>query len=676
VEKLLRPQLTAEGSFTERYSLPQQMMAALVAIDRDRAEPIVIARIRDGLDGMGELSPVEAIWAAGRIDTTHGRNVILERFVAQLQNTSERNELLRSGELLAGTWLPDQLHSLVVTTAGLLNRDGNDLAQLLVDAIAPNMREHDEFPLGNRLNRVKDLLTGAKCEARNFASEAVRLVTDARELSAAELCKLLWIAGDNRCEATLIKKLEAPVSIARAAWYERNSVVRALGTCGTDAGAKAVLSYLRSEKDISIDFDEQTLYPLLRRKLITADEIADVARDPKVPAGGRIASLLALADLDAPAYKDVFLAVAEDADEIQRYAVRMLGGTSDSSVVPFLRDLLRNSTALAIRAQAAESLAWLDAWEALPDIERAAGQSSARNFVGALAHFAALSSLPIVQDGLAKESPDQRYEFLRAIGSFWKHPQGRQAVQSEFAKWSTDGQDWFDNQSSLIVGMIDHDPNECLRQFNTAYDNGHVKARARETMASLIPQLFDGGLADRQLLKESIKRLVCDLHVPARQRSVNAFTKLDPAFCTLIYEELKRSATSERERACATYMLGFWSSDSGEIAKMRFDGELLVRQAADAARDMQRLRTAMTWHVERFTADDGLARLSSYLCLKEHGQLSSIWEVNDLTRQPSLTYTFAHELTSAISERLRNDYRKMEEEEKKLEDSRGTVWFN
>ena len=84
----------------------------------------------------------------------------------------------------------------------------------------------------------------------------------------------------------------------------------------------------------------------------------------------------------------------------------------------------------------------------------------------------------------------------------------------------------------------------------------------------------------------------------------------------------------------------------------------------------------MTWHVERFTADDGLARLSSYLCLKEHGQLSSIWELNDLTQQPSLTYTFAHELTSAISERLRNDYRKMEEEEKKLEDSRGTVWFN
>jgi hypothetical protein len=191
-----------------------------------------------------------------------------------------------------------------------------------------------------------------------------------------------------------------------------------------------------------------------------------------------------------------------------------------------------------------------------------------------------------------------------------------------------------------------------------------------------VPQLSNGGLADRQLLKESIKRLICDRHVPARLRSLNALTKLDPAFCTLIYEELKRSSTSERERACATYMLGFWSSDSREIGKMGFDGELLVRQAADAARDMQRLRTAMTWHVERFSADDGPARLSSYLCLKEHGQLSSIWEVNDLTERPSFSYTFAQQLTTGISERLKNDYRKMEDEEKKLEDSRGTVWFN
>jgi hypothetical protein len=296
--------------------------------------------------------------------------------------------------------------------------------------------------------------------------------------------------------------------------------------------------------------------------------------------------------------------------------------------------------------------------------------------VGALAHFAATSSLPIVLDGLAKESPDERHDFLRAIGSFWKYPTGHQAVLGEFAKWSTGVQDWFDNRSSLIVGMVNHEPNECLKQFNTAYDNGHINPRARETLASRILQLFVGDLVDRQLLKESIKRLVCDLHVPARERIVNALVKIDPAFCTLIYEELKRSAASERERACATYMLGFWSSDSGEIGKARFDGELLVRQAADAAREVQRLRSAMTGHVQRFSADDGLARLSSYLCLRDHGQLSSIWELNELTRPPSVSYTFAHELTRAISERLKSDYRKKEEEEKKLEDTRGTVWFN
>jgi hypothetical protein len=117
LEELLKPQPTAEGSFLERYSLPQQMMAALVAIDRDRAEPIVLARIRDGLNGTGELNPVEAIWATDRIETTQGRSVVLKAFLAQLQDTPERNELWRSGELLAGTWLPAQLRSLVATTA-------------------------------------------------------------------------------------------------------------------------------------------------------------------------------------------------------------------------------------------------------------------------------------------------------------------------------------------------------------------------------------------------------------------------------------------------------------------------------------------------------------------------------------------------------------------------------
>lgn len=677
LEKLLNPQLAADGGLVERYSLPQQIMAALVAIDSSRAEPIVVAKIREGINGKGELSPFEAILAAERISTADGRSVVLREFLAQLRSTPERNQLWRSSELLADTYLPDQLRSLITTATEALTRDGSDLAGLLVDAIAPNMREHDEFPLGNRLNRVKDLLTAAKCEARNFGPEAARLLADARDLSAAELCKLLWIIGDSRCEEAIIKKLEAPVSTARTVWYERNSAVRALGTCGSDAGAKAVLSYLRSERDISIYFDEQTLYPLLRRKLITSEEISEVARDPRVPAGGRIACLLALADVDAPAHKSVFLTVANDGDEaIQRYAVRMLGGTKDSSVVPFLRDLLRTSKAQTIRAQAAESLAWLEAPEAVPDIERAATQGSPRSFVAALAHFAAASSLPIVIEGLAQEPPDQRHEFLRAIGSFAKYPQGQKAIQQEFAKWEAGRQDWFDNQSSLIVGMIDHEPNECLRQFNAAYDNGFVNTRAREIMASRIPRLFNGRLADYQLLKDSIMRLVCDSHVPARERAVNALTKLDATFCTLIYEESKRTATSERENACATYMLGFWGSNSQEIEKARFDGQLLVRQAGDAARDMQRLREAMAWHVERFSDTDGLSRLSAYLCLKEHGQLSSLWEVSESTQKPSFSYTFAHELTNAISERLKSDYRKKEDEEKKLEDSRGTVWFN
>jgi HEAT repeat protein len=677
LQRLLQPQPTTEGGFLKRYSLPQQLMAALVSIDRDRAEPIVLAKIREGFNGTGELSPVEAMRTAERTDVVDGRRLLLENFLSQLINKPVSNQLWRSGEVLAATWLPEQLLSLVSTTANSLSQNGDDLSRLLVNAIAPNIPVHDEFPMGDRLNRVKDLLTGAKCEAQNFAPEASRLLSVAKEISSAEICKLLWIVGDNRAEEAILEKLETSPSTGRAAWYERNSIVRALGTCGTDKGAKAVISYLRSEKEISIYFHEQTLYPLLQRQIISTDQIAGLAYDPEVPAGGKIACMLALAELDASAYKDVFLALGNDDDEmIQRYAVRMLGGTEDPSVINFLQDLLRSSTSLSIRAQAAESLAWLDARKALPDIERAAMQNNASNFVGALAQFAESSSLPIVLEGLTKKSSDDRHEFLRAVGSFWNYPNARKAVMDEFDKWRTGGSDWFDNQSSLILGMVHDAPAECLKQFNAAYDGGYVHTSARETMATLIPQLYRNAVVDRQLLQEAIGRLLCDQHVAARERSANVLATLEPAFCRGIYEDLKRSATSERERACGTYMLGFWNSDSAEIERARFDGELLVRRAADAAREMQRLRTAMTWHVQRFSSDNGLARLSSYLCLKEKGQLSSIWQLTDLVRRPLLSRTFINELTTAIIDRVRNDYRKKEEEERRLEESRGTVWFN
>src|SRR5262249_25404077 len=163
--------------------------------------------------------------------------------------------------------------------------------------------------------------------------------------------------------------------------------------------------------------------------------------------------------------------------------------------------LLRSSTSLSIRAQAAESLAWLDARKALPDIERAAMQNNASNFAGALARFAESSSLPIVLEGLTKTSSDDRHKFLRAIGSFWNYPNARKAVMDEFDKWRIGGSDWFDNQSSLIVGMVHDAPVECLKQFNAAYDDGYVHTRARETMASLIPQLFRNAVVDRQLLQ-------------------------------------------------------------------------------------------------------------------------------------------------------------------------------
>ncbi len=64
-----------------------------------------------------------------------------------------------------------------------------------------------------------------------------------------------------------------------------------------------------------------------------------------------------------------------------------------------------------------------------------------------------------------------------------------------------------------------------------------------------------------------------------------------------------------------------------------------------------------------------MARLSSYLCLKEQGSLSTIHELRHFAPQEPLANVFVTSLTKSISERLREEYRKREEEEKKRWDA-------
>ena len=274
----LRPQRTEGGDIIKRHSLPRQLMTAILETDPAAGAVVVLGVIRDGIGGVGELNAVNAAEAAERYGIAAAYPLILERTVADLTNLSERNILRWTSEILGKAWKWEELESLAAA-APKLKSDGIDIARLFVNAIASSLPEHEEFPMGDRLNRVKDLHAVIKARAENFVPEACRLLPTAPDLSSAELCRFFWLAADARAEEALLAKLGTPLNENGREWYAQNLVVSALSTCGARRGGQAVLSYTRSGQRISYYFHQEALHPLLVRGIVRPDELVGIIDD-------------------------------------------------------------------------------------------------------------------------------------------------------------------------------------------------------------------------------------------------------------------------------------------------------------------------------------------------------------------------------------------------------------
>lgn len=679
----LRPKLSAEGTPVERYFVPSQLMAALIRTDRDTAEPELVNIIEQGLLGVGELSEVEAVNEAQELDLAPAYPLILNHLVTELQHPPPHNMAWRTSEILGDTWQAAPLDAMSSEAEKLLAQ-GADIARLFVEAIRPNMPEHDEFPMGDRLNRVKDLNAVIKCRAANFVPEASRLLELASSLSTEELCRYLWVAGDTRAEGLLLAKLEQPVSGAERADLIRSAVMRALGTCGTALSAGAVLEYLRTDERVSLYFPTETLHPLLKNGVIAPDTLAEIASNSRNSPGGRACALVALAEFDARGHTDLFAQLVNDVKElVQLNAVRLLGFTRDAGAVTPLRQLLRSERRQGLKAQAAEALALLDARDAINDIEDAfddtddSGDLTVARFLSALSHFRAPSSLPLLLRRLQSAPRHIRRYYLEALGAFSHEPQGEQALLDQFEECITEPADFFDNQSSLIEGLVEYSPDLLLTRFNAQFDRGRLTPRGRVELARSISYLYKGKKVEPALLLQAMKRLACDHDVSVRDRASHSLRLMDADFCQQLYQELRDdSGADEWVRACAVWTLGYWDSDLAEIESARYAEESLVRLAADEALLLRRKHDEMERHLNTFSSADGVARLSSYLCLLKQGTLSTIWRLHDSVDRKSIAHTYVRHLTERISNRLRDEYKKRQESQEKFFDERGTVHFD
>jgi HEAT repeat protein len=679
LRQALCPQLSPAGETRNRRWLHRQLMDGLVASDRERAQPVILEMIREGLGDAGELRPVEALEVVEMTGFPAAYSLALEDLVERLGREPNQALVWWGAELLGKTWVPEQLAAMV-ESARRLDTPEPKVARLFVNALTPNMREHDEFPTGNGLNRVKDLYTPVKCHAANFVAEAGPLLAEARALSTIGLCELLWAAGDVSAEPWLLHKLEHPTVVPERVRLEKHYIMRALGTCGTRRSLDAVLDYVRQGQEISIYFPRETLYPLLRREVLSADALAAVARDPSANVYARAACLIALGIWDVRAHQWLFADVAREATdaELQRQAVRLLGFGEDVAVIPYLRGLLRNSPQNSVKAEAAEALARLNARQAVHDIERALEVSHDPRYALVLARFGEESSLDAVLDTLRTARPEALGAYLEALAAFSHFPRGTEAVRERFEGWTAGEPNVWDTQTPLIRGLARHNPALLLENVNRLYDEGLLNSGARTALASRIPRLFRSDAADRTLLRELVSRLLCDRDVQTRDVTVHSLRRTSGEFCSGMYEALSTAPGSDEwSRACAVYALGAWGGEDEAvlIESLRYDSELLVRRAADDVVESMRRHRHLQTHLERFNTTAGLSRLSSYLCLRRQGTASTIWSLHDAPEE-ALTHTFVRYLTDEINKRLKEVYRERQEADKKLDESRGTVRFS
>lgn len=680
LRQAIHPQLTPSGELRKRYWLPRQLIAALVASDAERAQPVILELIREGLAGRGELREVGALEAVERTGLPPAYALALEDLADRLDSQPNQTIVWRSAELLGKTWRTDQLDAMIEAARNLSAR-GLNIARLIVDAVAPNMREHDEYPMGKRLNRVVDLRPAIKCQAANFIADASPLLAEARALSTTELCELFWVAGDVSAEQWLLQKLDNPASSPGRVRLEKQYLMRALGTCGTERGVTAVLNYARLGQEISIYFPQETLFPLLRRQVLSAEALADLVRDPTASVNGRALCLIALGVWDVRAHQDLFAQIAREAEVevLQRHAVRMLGFGEDASLIPYLRGLLRNSPHNSVKVEAAEALARLDARQAIHDMERALEDTHSSGYLKPLVIFREESSLQVVLNTLRDARPEFLGLHLEALAAFSHQPQGAAAVRERFDEWATGEPNPWDTQAPLVRGLVTYNPALLLERVNSLYDEGLLDTSARTTLAGRIPRLFQSEAADRTLLRDLVTRLICDRDAQTRDITVHSLRKTSEQFCSEVYEALNSSPESDEwSRACAVHALGLWNSEREAtlIESLRHDSELLIRRAADSVIESIRRHRNLQAHLENFNGTEGLSRLSAYLCLKQQGTPSTIRSLHDDPPDRALTRTFVRHLTDGINKRLKEVYRKRQDEDQKIDESRGTIWFS
>jgi len=677
LEQAARRHFAAGDENIESFPVFRQLAVTLVRTDRDAALPLVLEFVREGIAGKKTFPIHIIIERAEKFGLPEVFRPVIRELTRQAGPGNAPDQSFDHLRRLGEIWRPEQLDALA-ETAKELSAGGNDLSRLLTGQVAQHIEQHDMYPMADRLNRVKDLRLLAKCRADNLIPALCELLAVTPDLSTRELCEWLWVAADPQAEGPLLAKLPDPSG--KRHWYSTYAVLRALGTCGGRRAKEEILRHLCGGGEIALHFHQEVLHPLLYRRELLPAELGTLALDTQRPGPARMCSLLALAEWDAPAYREVIQQVAADpADaKLQAQAVRLLFLAKDASIIPYLRRMLRDRNCHpAVKEQAATVLGWLDATEALAEIERVCGNNPAGGLISTLARFKSESSLPIILAGVKEKGWGMLREYVEALGAFAHLPRGRAAIQGLFEEWAGGREDYLNLQSHLIEGLASHQPSFLLQEIIDPWDKKHLHARGRLTLAVEARRLIIRQSVELPALLPVMTRLISDEDLAVRETALQGLVFATQDFCRSLFETMWSAPNADEcTRAAAVATLGYWQSDEWQPDRLRYDPDLLVRQAADIALKGKTRRSALGKLVDRFQSIHGNERLAAWLCLTERGDWATAKQCLTVCQRGTIRYAFEEELFRKVADNDKRIIEKQKHDRQFFGDSRGAVTFD
>lgn len=679
----------------------EQVIAALVKINRNKIAPELQKLFEKELknyeanpDDNYSFRPSRIAGLTEKHDLPYCYPMLFEHLAKNLKTSPASAGCFFLTEDIGKTWNPATLEKLIDERLRIED-NGADVAHLFVEAILPHIQENDTDDYGDRLNQASHLLPAIKSQAKNFVPEAGRLLMKAPYFSTKELSLYFWIIGDERAEDYLLYKFDETIAANKTAneqhkKYLMSDICRALGVCGTSRTAQRILSFLAEDAEgITINFPVQTLLPLLIRKVVEPSALAELAANENNNWVGRAISVEALTRYDAAGYTDLFCKLVLERKNnpapLVRDAVIALGATGSLLAIKPLREVLRDETVNGeTKGYAARALSLaLDAKIALPDIEEAFlelktyDQISVKLFVNALTHFGEQTSIKALKQ-LENAPPDVSRYIAEALSAIAKGEENDKETIEKLEKSIGERVAFFDRQSYVVRGMLRNPQNHLLTILSEHLEKDRLNQNSRWQISNFLPRLASNSLLDRNLVLRIAARIVCDWEPSLRYNILSVLSFLDKEFCREIYNLLITDATAnEWTRACAVESLGYWDSDESELQNQRYDKDLLVRRGADLGLAQKAKREKLNYHLEKFQNEkNGLARLSTFICLLENGDLETVrWLAQD-SGEESLQAIYASHLKTKISERLDRAQSNLRSEQEKRLRERGTISFD